>query len=142
MFALQNAAGRRRSHCRGLQARARSGLEHRTAKFDLTLALDGDRATGSRGGLEYSTDLFDAADRRPAAGPLRDACWPASSATPGARLADLPLLAAAERQQLSASGTDTGGRPPGGSLHPRAVRGAGRAHARSAVAVVFEERDA
>jgi amino acid adenylation domain-containing protein len=82
-----------------------------TAKFDLTLTLE-EHGGGSgggghlRGGVEYATDLFDATTiQRFADRYLR--LLAAATADPGRRLSALPLLAAAERQQLVAEWNDT-----------------------------------
>ena len=80
-----------------------------TAKFDLMLAL-GEDGAGSGGhlcgGVEYATDLFDATTIQRFAGRyLR--LLAAAVADPDRRLSALPLLSAAERQQLIAEWNDT-----------------------------------
>ncbi|MCP4656406.1 MAG: AMP-binding protein, partial [bacterium] len=84
------------------------GVEGGTAKFDLTLFL---RESGLGGTLEYNTDLFDATTMarlaaqfaRLLGGIVED---------PERRLADLPLLSAAERHQLLEAWNDTGAPSP------------------------------
>ncbi|MCP4662572.1 MAG: AMP-binding protein, partial [bacterium] len=83
-------------------------LEGGTAKFDLTLLMDG----GGRAGLlEYNTDLFDATTivrlgahfERLVRGIVDDPARP---------LGELPLISAAEAHQLLVDWNDTGARPP------------------------------
>ena len=88
------AAGPRAS--RRSEAGARHGQVRPDA--DLWTRTDG----GCRRPLEYNTDLFDARHRRPAARPLRDAARREPRRTRTAASRELPLLAAAERQQLAA----------------------------------------
>jgi amino acid adenylation domain-containing protein len=74
-------------------------LHNGTAKLDLTLSLGAGGGGGLAGGFEYSADLFDATTVRRLAGHL----WTllaAAVATPDRPVAELPLLSAAERQQL------------------------------------------
>jgi amino acid adenylation domain-containing protein len=96
MFALQNAAVEPLD-LPGLTL-APLAVATGTARFDLTLTLT---ESGGRlvGGVEYSSDLFDAATIERFAGHL--SCLLAGvAADPGCRLADLPLLSLAERHQL------------------------------------------
>jgi amino acid adenylation domain-containing protein len=69
-----------------------------TAKFDLTLYLT-ERADGLLTSLEYSTELFDAATIERLLGHYR-VLLEGVVTDPDQRLADLPLLTEAERQQL------------------------------------------
>ncbi len=73
-----------------------------TAKFDLTFALV-ETGSGLEGGIEYATDLFDAATIRRLAGHL-GVLLTAAVADPACRLGDLPLLTAAEERQALAGG--------------------------------------
>ncbi|HYU31756.1 MAG TPA: amino acid adenylation domain-containing protein, partial [Thermoanaerobaculia bacterium] len=68
-----------------------------TAKFDLTLALQA-AEEGIAGGIEYATDLFDAATIRRLAGHL-GVLLESAAADPSRRLGDLPLLTEAEERQ-------------------------------------------
>ncbi len=83
-----------------------------TAKLDLLLTLEEweDRVDGR---LEYRSDLFAAATADRLLGHFRT-LLAAALADPGRRLSDLPLLAAAERQQLLVVWNDTRRVFPGG----------------------------
>ncbi|HXO42091.1 MAG TPA: amino acid adenylation domain-containing protein, partial [Thermoanaerobaculia bacterium] len=103
MFALQDGFGSNLA----LPDLSLEGLptDSGVAKFDLTLSLN----TGPRGisgTLGYKLDLFDGAT---AERWLRHfaALLAAAAAEPHRRVAELPLLAAAERQQLLVEGSDT-----------------------------------
>ncbi|MCP4661244.1 MAG: AMP-binding protein, partial [bacterium] len=103
MFVLQTALGAGGGDMPGVKLRA-LGMSWGTAKFDLSILLDGD---GMGGMIEYDTDLFDhtTMDRLDAhfarllAGIAED---------PTRRLGELPLLSAAERHQLLEAWNDTG----------------------------------
>ncbi len=84
----------------GVTLEAEETADTGTAKFDLTLALQ-PSAAGLAATAEYATDLFDAAtiDRLLA---HFEVLLAAIVADPAARVADLPLLAAGEREQLAA----------------------------------------
>ncbi|ARU62078.1 hypothetical protein CBW65_14470 [Tumebacillus avium] len=69
-----------------------------TTMFDLTLHLT-DTEGGLAGGWQYSTDLFDAATIKRMSGHLVTMLQ-AITADPGQKLADLPLLTAAEEHSL------------------------------------------
>src|SRR5207248_5563619 len=73
-------------------------VETDTAKFDLYLELD-DRSEGLIGRFEYSTDLFDAATIDRMVGHWQ-VLLEGIVADPSRRLAELPLLTKAERQQF------------------------------------------
>ncbi|HVT17366.1 MAG TPA: amino acid adenylation domain-containing protein [Thermoanaerobaculia bacterium] len=79
-------------------------LDAGVAKFDLTFALEEERDLG--GPIEYNTDLFDAVTIERLAGHFR-ILLAGCAATPGGRLADLPLLTAGERQQVAGEWNDT-----------------------------------
>ncbi|HKH45556.1 MAG TPA: amino acid adenylation domain-containing protein, partial [Thermoanaerobaculia bacterium] len=68
-----------------------------TAKFDLTVALQVSEE-GILGGIEYATDLFDAATIRRLGGHL-GVLLGAAAADPARRLGDLPLLTPGEERQ-------------------------------------------
>nr|WP_275899242.1 non-ribosomal peptide synthetase [Pyxidicoccus caerfyrddinensis] len=72
--------------------------EHRSAKFDLTLAI-ADRGDGLKGQLEYSTDLFDAATAARMVRHLR-VLLEGALASPDRPLSRLPVLTADERHLL------------------------------------------
>ena len=68
------------------------------AKFDVTLSIE-ETAHTLKGGLEYSTDLFDAPTITRMLGHF-ETVLAAAVQTPDARLVALPLLTSAERQQI------------------------------------------
>ncbi len=80
-------------------------VESRTSKFDLTLRLS-EGQEGWSFTLEYDTDLFDADTIARLAGHFRQ-LLSAIVACPDQRIGDLPLLTAAERQQLLTHWNDT-----------------------------------
>ncbi|HBL26849.1 MAG TPA: non-ribosomal peptide synthetase, partial [Acidobacteria bacterium] len=88
-----------------------------TVKFDLNLALTEDGG-GLTGALAYNSDLFDATTAARLAGHL-EVLLRGAVAAPGVRLADLPLLTAAERHQTLREWTDTREDPAAGpaTLH-------------------------
>src|SRR5262249_36503869 len=90
-------------------------FETRTAKYDLTLALDfeGERLTAT---LEYRTDLFDETTMARWLGHFQT-LLAAAVERPGERLSALPLLAAPERQILLHEWNDTAVAKHGGLLH-------------------------
>ncbi|MBR0775195.1 amino acid adenylation domain-containing protein [Bradyrhizobium diazoefficiens] len=100
MFILQNASIEA-AHFLGLSTR-RLEVDPKVARFDITLELveaDG-RFTGF---FEYATDLFDAATIAGMEGQFKT-LLKAAIADPERRISRLPLLTAAERRQLLASG--------------------------------------
>jgi len=94
---------------------AMAGLETSSAKFDLTLQVnrDGDALCPE---AEYATDLFDAATIDRLLGHL-GTLLAGIAASPETRLSRLPLLAAAEREQLTAWNATAEPRPAGATLH-------------------------
>jgi len=74
-------------------------LEIGTAKFDLDLELD-DRPEGLFGRFVYSTDLFDATTMERMAGHF-ETMLEAIVADPDQKISRLPMLTAAEKQQLT-----------------------------------------
>ncbi|MCP4660109.1 MAG: AMP-binding protein, partial [bacterium] len=104
LFVLQNApaAGRKLAPELIMQ-----GEEIPTggAKFDLTLALV-ETQEGLDGGLEYNTDLFDATTIKRMARHFRS-LLAAAVDDPDRRLAELPLHAASEEQQLLVEWNDS-----------------------------------
>src|SRR5262249_36627335 len=111
-----------------------------TARFDLAVSL-----LGTEEGLDavwkYSRDLFDAATIERLAAHLAELRGGAGRA-PGRRLGELPLLTAAERQQIVREWNATARAWPeaarGRCLHELFEAQAGRSP--DAVAVVFEDR--
>ncbi|HYR07129.1 MAG TPA: amino acid adenylation domain-containing protein, partial [Longimicrobium sp.] len=100
MFGLQNA-GDMRPRLDGIEAEGLA-VHGGTTRFDLAWQLV-ERDGGVQAMVEYDTDLFDAAtvDRMLA---HFQALLAAAAANPAARVADLPLLSAAEREDaISAS---------------------------------------
>ena len=83
----------------------RINTHSQTAKFDLTLELE-ETASGIEGFFEYSTDLFNADTIARMAGHFQ-LLLEGIVANPEQRLLDLPLLTAAEQQQLLVEWTDT-----------------------------------
>jgi len=114
MFGLQNAA----AGALELEGLSLSPLEIESGvtKFDLVLNLQ-ETEQGLQGSLEYSTDLFDVGSveqllshyQKLLAGMVAD---------PEARLLDLPLLTAAEREQLLVEWNETGTAFPGEATLP------------------------
>jgi amino acid adenylation domain-containing protein len=76
------------------------GVENKTAKFDLTLLVE-EGGEGLSAKFEYSTDLFDASTVE-RMGRHFQTLLAAMIADPSARVADVPLLTADEREQLAA----------------------------------------
>jgi len=99
-------------------------LERRGSQFDLTLSM-----VRGGGGLaaafEYATDLFDRATVARLAGHLA-VFFAGLAAAPETRLAELPLLAAAERHQLLLAWNDTRAPLPEATLHGLVAAQAGR----------------
>jgi amino acid adenylation domain-containing protein len=96
MFTFLNAH-RETLRLPGLQA-TRLDVPTGATHFDLSLTLrESDR--GLVGGLEYSTDLFDGATARGLVDHYRR-LLEAVAADPGVRVGDVPLLTAAEREQV------------------------------------------
>ncbi|MEA2691000.1 MAG: hypothetical protein QOJ16_387, partial [Acidobacteriota bacterium] len=94
-------------------------VDNGTAKFDLTATLV-PAGGGLTGTLEYNRDLFDRSTIGRLAGHFQ-ALLAAAVAEPGRRVAELPLLAAAERHQLLAEWNDAipAGSEPASVLHRR-----------------------
>jgi amino acid adenylation domain-containing protein len=96
MFALQNAT-QAALELAGLALQPMD-IERETAKFDLSLIVS-EEGTGLRARLAYNTDLFDAATMGRLLGHFRT-LLEGIVAAPDTPIAQLPLLTAAERQQL------------------------------------------
>ncbi|HEY7213852.1 MAG TPA: amino acid adenylation domain-containing protein, partial [Thermoanaerobaculia bacterium] len=97
MLAFENTPRSRAEGSSGLESRVFEP-EGGAAKLDLILALF--EVEGRLdGGLSYSVELFDGATIERLAGHL-ETLLAAAVAAPGQRISDLPLLTAAERQQL------------------------------------------
>src|SRR5262249_5030567 len=77
-----------------------------SSKFELTLSLSEDEQGRLAGQLDFNLDLYDAATARRLLGHYV-ALLSGAAQAPGAPLAELPLLTAAERRQL-AEWNDTG----------------------------------
>ncbi|HVR97637.1 MAG TPA: amino acid adenylation domain-containing protein, partial [Thermoanaerobaculia bacterium] len=103
MFALQNAPGQALS-IPGL-AFAPVAVESRVAKFDLTLTLWEERH-GFAGALGYNTDLFDGSTAARLLSRF-ETLLDRVAADPGRAVTDLPLLRAAELQQVLRENNDT-----------------------------------
>ncbi|HEX3528531.1 MAG TPA: amino acid adenylation domain-containing protein [Thermoanaerobaculia bacterium] len=109
-------------------------VETGTAKFDLTVEISGEAPFA--GSIEYRSDLFDAATIDRLAGHFATLLAGAVAA-PERRLAELPLLTAAEERQLAAWNAPVQ-MPPEAALHARFEAWAARAP--HAVAVVSGDR--
>ena len=90
-------------------------VEHRTAKFDLTLGLEA-HAGGLAGMLEYSADLFDPATARRLVEHLGRLLEQAVD-DPGRPLSRLELLSPADRERLEAWNRTATDFPAGRCLH-------------------------
>ncbi|HZF10319.1 MAG TPA: non-ribosomal peptide synthase/polyketide synthase, partial [Thermoanaerobaculia bacterium] len=112
-------------------------IETASSRFDLLVSVQ-ERGDGLVGALEYDTDLFTAttAERWAHAFPRLLA---AVAARPAARLAALPLLAAAEHHQLLAEWNDTAVQVETATLDRRFAAQAARTPEATAL-VVGEER--
>jgi amino acid adenylation domain-containing protein/non-ribosomal peptide synthase protein (TIGR01720 family) len=108
-----------------------------TAKFDCTLTL-ADTEQGLTGSLEYSTDLFTVPTIRRLLGHFTT-LLEGVVANPQQRLAELPLLTAAERQQLLVDWNATAAAyPPDACLHR--LFEAQVARTPEAIALVYEQQ--
>ncbi|BAZ48975.1 McnE protein [Nostoc sp. NIES-4103] len=96
MFVLQNTPNHS-GELRGLTITPQE-VHNGTAKFDLTLMLE-ETLTGIKGGIEYSTDLFEAATITRMLGHFQT-LLAGIVANPEQHLKDLPLLTLAEQHQL------------------------------------------
>ena len=123
-------AGGARSRCPGFALAPLAARRRRRPSSTSRCAAE-EAGRLARGRLEYARDLFDARDRGAPAGALRGRCSRAIAAEPGARGSrSCRCCSAAEREQLAArSGTTRGRGLPAEACRPRAVRGAGGAHA-------------
>ncbi|HKI06703.1 MAG TPA: amino acid adenylation domain-containing protein, partial [Thermoanaerobaculia bacterium] len=111
--------------------------ERGAAMFELVLAMQ-ESGRGFTGVLDYDADLFEAATIERLAGHWRS-LLEAAAARPEQRLAELPLLSAAELHQVSVEWSDSAaGYPRGERLHERIAAQAERTP--EAVAVSFEGR--
>ena len=126
MFTLQNAAGRGRRAAGAGGERSRCGAcETPSSTCPWTLAAT---AQGLRGGLSYSTDLFERGTVERMLGHL-ERVLEQVAADADVRLSRLELLGEAERALVLEEWNRTDAEYPADRVHPRAVRGAGGAHA-------------
>jgi amino acid adenylation domain-containing protein len=134
MFALQNAESQGAA-LQGLKMGA-GGAAMETAKFDLSLTL-AETAQGLRGGLNYSTDLFERGTMERMVGHLARVLEQAA-ARPEARLAELDLLSPEERGLVVDAWNRTEAEYPADrGVHERFQEQAARTP--GAVAVRFQE---
>ncbi|MFP2934347.1 non-ribosomal peptide synthetase, partial [Pyxidicoccus sp. 3LG] len=109
MFTLQNvpqASSGQASQSGGSGLRMQGfDAQGQSTKFELTLGLTRTPA-GYEGAFDYAVDLFDAATAQRMVGHL-GTLLTAALASPDARLADLPLLSDAEKEQLLVKWNDT-----------------------------------
>jgi amino acid adenylation domain-containing protein len=136
-FTLQASLTDRAGLAPGLSFAAEP-VEMGTAKFDLALGF-AELADGLLTGAEYASDLFDAATVERMLGHLATLLSGASE-SPGARISSLPLLSAAERDEIAAANAGL----PRGTFQPeeatvRALFEAQAEHAPEAPALVTEE---
>jgi amino acid adenylation domain-containing protein len=111
--------------------------EARTAKFDLSLFIS-ETGDGLEGSFEYATDLFDHATIERLVGHFKT-LLEAAVENPQARIAELPLLTDAEREQLLVEWNDNRLEFPGDKcIHELFEAQAARTP--DAIAVVFEGR--
>ena len=115
MLRAPERAVARRWSCRGLDAGDDRRSTTATAKFDLDAARCRSRTAGSRGSSSTATDLFDAGHGPSACSATsRVAARRRRRRRREPRLSELPLLTAAERQQLLGEWNDA--RPPDAAL--------------------------
>ena len=134
MFALQNVPHAELT-LPGLET-TRLDLDTTTAKFDLTLSLT-EQPEGLSGVIEYATDLFDATTIARLAGHFTT-LLEGIVADPETPIAELPLLTAAEREQLLVQWNDTAvDYPRDRCIHQLFEQQAARTP--DATAVVFED---
>jgi amino acid adenylation domain-containing protein len=93
-----------------------------TAKFDLTLSLE-EQEDGLAGALEYSSDLYHRATARRLLEQFRR-LLDAAVSHPELPISELPLLSAAERQQIQVEWADTGALEESGRAGELAAHGA------------------
>ncbi|MCP4656766.1 MAG: AMP-binding protein, partial [bacterium] len=136
LFVLQNAT-RGALELPGLRTRPLDN-EDQPEDHDFTFYLEEDRAR-LVGRLNYSTELYDATTIQRLLQHFK-ALAAAMVADPRRRLSQLPLLCAAERQQLRSEWNDTGPAPARSSIQRFFEQPSARSAARAAdaVAVVFE----
>ncbi|HEY9421219.1 MAG TPA: condensation domain-containing protein, partial [Thermoanaerobaculia bacterium] len=133
MLVLQNPPRQLDGGLSGVEVSRLEGSVTGGARFDLTFDLI-DSPAGLTGSVEYATDLFDATTvERWIDGFQR--LLAAALDSPGTRLAELPLLDEAERQQMVAEWSDTSGDVGGPCVHE--VFAARAARQPEAVAVTF-----
>ena len=112
-------------------------VETGTAKFDLALLLV-EAAGGAAGGMEYARDLFDEATVDRLLGHLRT-LLEAAVQDPGRRLSELPLLTAAEGEEMRAWSRPLAPEPPALLVHQGVAAQAARTP--DAVAVIAGDGD-
>src|SRR4029077_79704 len=121
----------------GLEVKPLPSARHRIAKFDVTLSL-GEAGDGIAGGIEYATALFERATIERYVGYFRN-LLEAMVADDALAVDRLPILSAAERQELLYEWNDTGAEYPRDKcvhqLFEEQV-----AKSPDAVAVVFEDQ--
>ncbi|HEX3552498.1 MAG TPA: amino acid adenylation domain-containing protein, partial [Thermoanaerobaculia bacterium] len=130
MFALQNARAGGLT-LPGLTLKPLSA-EGTTAKFDLSLAV-AESGGGFAGDIEYNTDLFDRSTIERLLGHFRK-LLEGVVAEPGRSLAELPLMPAAERDQILVEWNATSREVPAGCIHERIAVQAARSPGAVAVA--------
>jgi amino acid adenylation domain-containing protein len=129
LLILQNAPPARPSHLNWVLAEL--AAEEPEAKLDLTLAL-AEADNGFRGQLEYSRDLFDESTALRLLGHFRN-LLAAAVAEPDRPVADLELLAPAERSHLLDVWNDTAAPGPRACLHELVAAQAARTPESAAV---------
>ncbi len=137
LMALQNAPmGRRELPGVAFESLPLPG---RTAKFDLTMVFVERPDGGLDGGLEYNLDLFDPTTARRLVVHF-GALLAAAVAAPETRVGDLPLLGAAERQQVREWNDSAAAWRPGPEATVGSLVAAQAARTPDAVAVAAGDR--
>ncbi|WP_231608016.1 non-ribosomal peptide synthetase [Streptacidiphilus albus] len=110
------------------------GINGQEVKFDCQLTV-GETATGLEASLEYRTDLFESATMARLVGHFQTLLASVAD-SPGARLSELEMLTAGEREQILVEWNDTAGPyPDAATIHQLVEERAGRDP--EAVAVSF-----
>ena len=133
MFALENAPEATCSFA-GLTREPARRRRPRRAKFDLTLSLVTEAASGSARRRSSTAPTCSTPRRSRGCSATSRRCSTGIVADPDRPISELPLLDEEERRQLLVDWNDTRRRLPARRDRPRAVRGAGRARRPDAIA--------
>ena len=119
MFVLQNAP-RQATGAGGAGAEVAGGRDGETAKFDLTLSIDGPRGGAGRACWSTTPTCLSGETIERMVGHYRS-LLEGVVANPEERISRLPLLTEAERQQLLVEWNATGSGISAGTMYPSAV---------------------